>query len=134
MMLKFLERHRFFSFVLLILTATEIYFFSSISGKEISPVFPIKSMVYHFSVFFLFATFLLITIKGKNKISRRYLIISLFLSISYSFLDEIHQIFVLGRDASFFDFLTNNTGIMFSLILQSLKNIKKKFQQSHHFF
>ena len=103
----------------------EIYFFSSVKGGGVSQALPIKSVIYHLCAFFLFAIFLLTTIKGKKKIQIYHLLLTLTISFFYAILDETHQIFVPGRNASISDIIINNTGILFALIISLINQIKR---------
>ncbi len=125
-MIIFLEKHRVIATLLTVLIALEIFIFSSIvfappsGSRNIS----IVSIIYHFSVFFLFAFFLLVSIKGKNEIRKHHIIITIIISILYAILDEIHQSFVPSRNASMFDIMINTFGILASTILYSYASKK----------
>ncbi len=109
----------------MILIAVEIFFFSSIDSiSNQRGIIPL-SVIYHFIVFFLFTFFLFITIKGNKKIKVRYIFIALIISILYAFLDEIHQTFIPGRNASINDILTDLTGSVISIAIYSYTYIKK---------
>ena len=117
-MIRWLEGRRAFSIILVILIATEIFFFSSISGDIAAPGTISKvSVIYHFSVFFLLNFFLLTSLNGKGEIKIKYLIIALMFSVIYSMLDEIHQLFVPFRYADLGDIFTNNAGIFLSTLV-----------------
>jgi len=118
-MIRFLEKNKEISFILTVLIAIEIFFFSSLSGTTGTGKISWLPTAYHFIVFFLFTFFLFITIKGNKKIKPHYILIVLILAISQSFLDEFHQIFVPLRDASIRDILINTLGISSSIILYS---------------
>ena len=122
-MISLLEKNRIISIIFTILIAIEIFFFSSLSGPP-GARFPIISIAYHFIVFFLFAFFLLASIKGKGKIKLKYLIIAIIISVLYAFSDEFHQSFVPGRDAGIKDILTDTAGIFFSSLIYLYTNNK----------
>ena len=113
-MIKWLENNRGFSVIFVILIAAEIFFFSSISGGPPSPASINVSIIYHFSVFFLLNFFLLTSLNKNGEIKIKYLIIASMLSIFYSVLDELHQLFVPLRHAGLGDILTNSVGILLS--------------------
>lgn len=115
-MINFLEKNRIISITFLILIAIEIFFFSSLSGPP-GAKFPIISIAYHFIIFFLFTFFLLASIKGKEKLKLRYLIIAIIISILYAFSDEFHQSFISGRNAGIKDILTDSAGIFSSILI-----------------
>lgn len=124
-MINWIEKRRIRSFIFMILIAVEIFFFSSIDSiSNQRGIIPL-SVIYHFIVFFLFTFFLFITIKGNKKIKVRYIFIALIISILYAFLDEIHQTFIPGRNASINDILTDLTGSVISIAIYSYTYIKK---------
>ena len=97
--------------------AIEIFYFSSITRiKGPSGVLNL-SIVYHFVAFFLLSFFLLISIVGPKEIKVKYIAIVLLISITYSVLDEVHQLFVPGRVPDLFDIFTDSAGIFSSMIL-----------------
>jgi len=117
-MIEWFEKKRALSFVFVILIASEIFFFSSISGGPPSPGPSIDvSIIYHFSVFFLLNFFLLLSLNENGEIKIKYLVIASAISIIYSILDEVHQLFVPLRYAGLEDILTNNAGILLSSIV-----------------
>lgn len=128
-MIAFLERKRLFSFCLTLLIAFEIFYFSSLLGGSIEApgIWGIWiSRSYHFIVFFLFSFFLLATIKSKNKLKTSHLFTVFVISFVYAILDEIHQSFIPFRDPSIRDILTDNLGIMISLLIYTFIDWKKR--------
>ena len=128
-MINWFEKNKIASVIILILIAVEIFFFSSLPGVPGAGGNPWIARAYHFTVFFLFCFFLLVTIKGNKKIKPSYIFAVLLISTIYSFLDEFHQLFVPGRDANIVDILTDTIGIFSSAVIYSFisrKNIKKK--------
>ncbi|HEA46225.1 MAG TPA: VanZ family protein [Candidatus Pacearchaeota archaeon] len=124
-MIRWLEKNRYVAIILTILIAIEIFYFSSIPGTTVPGGIPGVSMIYHFLVFFLFNFFLLISIKGQEKINSKHVLIALLISISYSVLDEVHQMFVPLRMPDILDVLTDTAGIVLSTILIFYFNKKK---------
>jgi len=109
------------AFILFLLIAIEIFYISSLKftpGKGGLGLIPIT---YHFCVFFLFATFLLATIKGEKKIKAIHLLLVWIVSFAYSFLDELHQSFIPGRVAGMEDLMINGAGILFSTVIYLYK-------------
>lgn len=124
-MINILEKHRIVSFILTILTATEIFFFSTIvSAPGKKSIIPF-SIIYHFVIFFLFSFFLLMTIKGNKKIEIKHILIVFIISLAYAISDEIHQSFIPGRDTSIKDILTDLTGSVTSMVMGFLYSRKK---------
>jgi VanZ family protein len=70
--------------------------------------FPYQDKVMHFGAYFILASLLAHAIyPGSHK--RRFALALLIASL-YGVSDEIHQIFVPGRDASIFDWLADSIG------------------------
>jgi len=123
-MIKALEKNKEIAFILTLLTAIEIFFFSSMPGTTMTGGIPWIPTIYHFIVFFLFTFFLFITIKGNKKIKATYILIILIIAISQSFLDEFHQFFVPLRSMSITDILTDSLGIFSAIILYLYRSRK----------
>ena len=119
-MINWLEKHRTFSIVMVILIAIEIFYFSSL--PEISRTGTILLSVwisrgYHFTVFFLFAFFFLAAIIKDKKIKKKHIFLTLIISVIYAISDEIHQLFVPFRDGGIRDVLTDTIGIFMAIII-----------------
>lgn len=126
-MIDWLEKNRGISILLAALIAIEIFVFSSFPGNAPGIGGGVKiSIIYHFTVFFLFGFFFLMSIKGDKEIKTGYIVTTLIISILYAFLDEFHQTFVPFRNPSIQDILTDTAGIFLSTILILYLN-KKKF-------
>ena len=116
-MINWFEKHNITSFCIVLLIAILIFYVSSIqfppssSGTGNS----IKATLYHISVFFLLASFLLISlVQGKK---RELVMLSVFIAIIYGILDELHQFFVPGRGSSISDVFLDSFGIFIALTL-----------------
>lgn len=118
-MLKWLENNRIVSANIAVILAIIIFYFSSIPGSQINLPGMNFSIIYHFGIFFLFAFFLFISMKGNRKINQKFVIITLLLVLIYAILDEIHQIFVPLRTPSVNDLLVDALGGITSIILYS---------------
>lgn len=116
-MIKWFEKNRIASIIVVILITIEIFFFSSLPGVSGAGGNPWIARAYHFIVFFLFSFFLLIAIKGTGKIKTKYILIVLVISILHALSDEFHQLFVPGRDANIADILTDTLGIVSSIVI-----------------
>ena len=110
-MIKLLEEKRIFAIILTILMAIEIFYFSSIPGGKGPSGGLNLSTVYHFVAFFLLNFFLLTSVIGQKEIKIKHIVGILLISITYSILDEVHQLFVPGRVPDLFDILTASAGI-----------------------
>lgn len=116
-MIKFLEKHRELTVILLILIAAEIFFISTIPGNKINTGGWDLSTAYHFTVFFLLSFFLLVTLTGKKKIKTKNIFISIVISVIYAVLDEIHQMFVPLRSPDLGDVLVDSIGILIAAMV-----------------
>lgn len=124
-MIIFLEKNTMISRILFILISIEIFYFSSLTSPPGGQKFLLIPITYHFVVFFLFSFLLILSINGKDKLKKRYLLITLITSISYAFLDEFHQSFIPGRNAGLQDIITDSAGIIFGIFIYSITKLKK---------
>ena len=125
-MIKWLEKKRFISFLITALISIEIYYISSLEFAAGALGNPWPARIYHVMIFFLFGTFLFILIKGKKEVNIKNFAIVLTISIIYAILDEVHQLFVPGRNASIEDILTDSIGIFSSIIIYTYISKKQK--------
>jgi VanZ family protein len=123
-MIGLFEKSRLFSLTFAILIIAEIFYFSSQPGG-IGSGSPWIARSYHFIIFFLLNFFIILTIKSKNKLNSKYILICVLFSVVFSIFDEIHQIFVPLRSASVVDILTDTLGILLSVIIYSAYDHKK---------
>lgn len=80
---------------------------------------PVRKLA-HFMEYFILGILIFITLKSYN-INNIYIMI--LICFLYAFSDEVHQLFVLGRDGNFKDVLIDTFGSSCSILL--LKRIKK---------
>ena len=118
-MIEWFEENRRISLTITFLIGVAIFFISSIPGSITAGIGPSNwlATTYHFLVFFLFSSFLLISIKGQRKIKLTHAIISFILSLIYAISDEIHQLYVPFRHASTGDVIIDSLGILLSSII-----------------
>lgn len=116
-MLHLLEKHFKVSLLITFLIAIFIFSISSLTFEGTSAGFGWKTILYHFVVFFLLAFFLLpALVQGKSK---NFILLSIILAILYGVSDEIHQLFVPGRNCSFSDIMVNSAGILSASLIYS---------------
>ena len=126
--IRIFEKHPKFSWFIVILIAEAIFFVSSLTFPPGQVSFGWKSLVYHFSAFFFFGFFLIISIiKGNKKNIFLLIFLSALFAIIYAISDEFHQLFVPGRACSLSDILVDSAGILSAsfLYILSLKFRKK---------
>jgi VanZ family protein len=90
-----------------------IFYFSSQSLPEDSPVFkiPFWDAWSHLAEYFLFGW---LTLKTLQPQARREGMMALVIALAYAASDEVHQIFVATRSASFSDWSADAVGILLS--------------------
>jgi len=114
MIITWFEKHNFVSWLITIFGAGLVFYISSLSFSGESQNFGnVLPLIYHFFAFFLLCFFLLISF-NKGKWDKRKFIFGVILVLLYAVSDEIHQIFVSNRDASYLDFIIDSLGIFFS--------------------
>lgn len=74
----------------------------------------------HFIEYSIFSILIYFTYKERN---RKLTLKKIFLISLFPIIDEIHQLFIAGRDFSYYDILANLLGYYFTIIL--LKHIKR---------
>jgi VanZ family protein len=98
-----------------------IFVSSSLPSQKL-PNLPILGMdkAIHFGVFFVFALLTHRAIKYQDwfpYLSRHALVYTVPVTILYGVLDEVHQMFVPGRDASVYDLVADGLGAILYVIL-----------------
>ncbi len=114
--MSFKNKKMFFylSFLPLVLWGGFIFYLSSIPGSDIPSSSPVIPYLVHFFLFsvltvFYFLPFVLFQdYRDMEKIRRNMVILFVF-----AFTDELHQLWVEGREFSMWDFLTDSLGIVF---------------------
>ena len=111
-----------------------IFYLSSLpgEGREYPPdlYFYVTRKGAHIAEYF-FLTILFIRILKLYKIEKiKLYIYSAVFSLTYAFSDEVHQLFVFGRDGKFLDIGVDLIGILlaiisFSIFIKEVKNNKK---------
>jgi len=109
------EKYNKLSWLITIFGALMIFYLSSISyfPGVIKGGTDILSMIYHISAFFCLSFFLFVSVKKINYI----FILAIVIVIFYGLLDEVHQLFVVGRFCTFIDFFLDTIGILFASMI-----------------
>jgi VanZ family protein len=125
MMIGWLERNWKLSLVILIFGFVSIFFVSSIefsSGAVEGGRW--KSIVYHFSAFFLLGMFLLIVlVRGRE---RENLVFAVLMGILYGISDELHQFLVPGRACTLGDVFLDSLGVLTALVVYGIVLERRK--------
>lgn len=124
-MFAFFEKHNKICWLITILIAIFIFYISSLSFKPTPSLgWNLKTILYHIIIFFLFSFFLLLSlVQGKKK---NLILIAVLIAIIYGISDELHQLFVPGRDCSIKDVLLDSFGILFASFLYLLSLRQRK--------
>ncbi len=127
-MIKWFERHRGLSWIIVIFTAFVIFYFSTLTfgGAGYGAGKNWMSIAYHIGIFFVLSLFLFISlIQGRKNPGLFFF--SILVLISYAITDELHQFFVPGRFCSFADVGFDSIGIFFAFMIYfiSLETRKK---------
>ena len=119
-MIKWFERHNRVSWEIFVLIGLFIFYMSSLSFEGVSGAgLGIGSILYHIVVFFFFSLFLQISLH-KGKENWFLLMAGIFISLAYGVSDEIHQLFVIGRNCSLLDVVWDGVGIVFSALVYKI--------------
>ncbi|MBS3088382.1 VanZ family protein [Candidatus Pacearchaeota archaeon] len=124
-MISWFEKNSKISWLITLAIAVTIFYVSSLTflpGKLGGS--NLKSVLYHFSVFFVLAIFLLISLIKRKNI--KFLPIALVILILYAISDELHQVFVPGRACALEDIFTDTAGIIFAFLIYSIRIITAK--------
>lgn len=132
-MINLFEKHNKISWLFAILVALSIFYISSLPGEKALALveFSWQTTACHIVVFFFLTFFLLpALVRGKNK---SFIFIAIIITIFYGILDEIHQLFVPGRNCSFSDWLLDSAGILFASLIYTFSLRRRKSRQLKHF-
>ncbi|PIZ83818.1 hypothetical protein COX97_00370 [Candidatus Pacearchaeota archaeon CG_4_10_14_0_2_um_filter_05_32_18] len=115
-----MKKEENYALLVAFIVALMIFTGSSISFPSLEGVqgLNFKSMAYHFSIFFFFAAFLLVSLAPKGNLSN--VIFVIIFSFLYAISDEIHQVFVPGRAFSYGDIFVDLCGILLVSILYAI--------------
>ncbi|MCH8941847.1 MAG: VanZ family protein [Bacteroidetes bacterium] len=119
-MLNFLERHKkiavyfpLISYWLILIIAT------SLPSKDI-PSIKLNDKIEHLLAYFILGFLFNIAVLVQNKFlflkEKAFFSTIIFLGI-YAIIDELHQIFIPGRDCSFLDWGADILGVVFGVLL-----------------
>lgn len=75
----------------------------------------------HVFVFFMFAYLLA---HSLNRVQRHYLLFVIIVGVLYAFIDEVHQLSVIGRQGSACDILIDSIGVFLAVFIY-LRKTKK---------
>ena len=131
-MLKLLYRYRkILVYAPLIIHWVSIFILTSLPSNSV-PHFALNDKIKHFTAYFVLSIFLALTLKFQSKfkkIQKEFVKFAVIISVTYSTFDELHQIFIPGRDAEILDWLANLLGLMLGLfIVKRFLNKSESFE------
>ncbi|MCX7879190.1 MAG: VanZ family protein [Ignavibacteria bacterium] len=101
-----------------VFVAIVIFIISHIpSGLIIPKAFELQDKIFHFIIYFIFGTTLIVAFTRYEKKSKAIFWIIL-IGFLYALSDEIHQKFVPGRSFEFLDLIADYIGIATSLLFR----------------
>lgn len=92
--------------------------------QSISVITLIIRKIAHFSIYFVLGILWMLLLKEYNISLNKQIIYALLFCLLYSCSDEIHQLFIDGRNGSLLDVLIDMLGSFFSIFIFSLFNKK----------
>ena len=99
---------------------------TTLPGNDL-PSLGLSDKIEHFTAFFILAVLLNLALIYQRKsyfLFKNASIATIFITLSYGAVDEIHQLFISGRTADIRDWLADSTGVIVAVILlYVLKNI-----------
>lgn len=117
-MISWFEKNNKISWTITIILTIMIFYVSSLQFAPSSgPGWQdSKATLYHLTIFFIFAIFLLISLVQGIKKKEGLIFLGIIIAVGYAFLDEFHQLFVPTRSGSLFDVLLDIVGISVAAI------------------
>lgn len=96
-----------------------LFIATTLPGKDM-PSLDVSDKIEHFSAYFILAVLLNLTLMFQNKyigIKKKAWIFTLLIILTYAGLDEIHQLFVPGRDCEILDWVADSSGVVLGIIV-----------------
>jgi hypothetical protein len=113
-MITWFEKRRGLSLLVAAVIAASMFVISSMTFDSggVGIGYSVRPILYHVISYFFLSLFLLIAmVAGKH---RRYFLLVFVITIFYGVSDEVHQLFVPGREGSVRDVLIDGVGILFA--------------------
>ncbi len=119
-MFDFIEKHKEkFIYIPLVIYWLVLLVLTTLPGTDL-PKTGINDKIEHFTAYFLLGILLSLTLLFQNKFLKIKKYFSLFTGVIiglYAALDEIHQLFVPGRDCDIFDWTADIIGASIGILL-----------------
>ena len=119
-MLKFLIRNKkWFIYLPLAVHWITIFILTSLPDKDL-PSISFDDKIKHFIAYFVLSFFLTLALNVQNKYKKmkeNHIKYSFLITMIYSTFDEVHQAFIPGRIAEFWDWLANLIGSLLGIYI-----------------
>jgi VanZ family protein len=116
----FLEKHKSkLIYIPLVLYWLTLFIFTTLPSKDL-PKTGINDKIEHLSAYFILTTLLSLALLFQNKsikTKKNFSIASIFIVAVYAALDEIHQLFIPGRDCDILDWTADMIGAVIGIFL-----------------
>lgn len=86
--------------------------------------------IAHFLEYLILGFLLLMTISKFKPLNKKIILVSIFLCVLYACTDEMHQLFVPGRDGRIFDVFVDTMGILLGVTIYRLLR-REKFENNN---
>jgi VanZ family protein len=117
-LVDFLNKHKKLLYILLSVYWLIIFTLTTLPGKDL-PETGISDKIEHFSAYLILGVLLSLALLFQNRffrIKKYFAACSLIIIGIYAAFDEIHQIFVPGRDCEFLDWTSDMAGAIIGVI------------------
>jgi VanZ family protein len=95
------------------------------------PNMHVSDKIEHFSAYFILSVLLNLTMMFQGKyllLKRKAWLFTILIIITYAGLDEVHQLFIPGRDCEFLDWVSDSSGVLLGIGLVRLLVIYFKYR------
>jgi len=82
------------------------------------PNMNVSDKIEHFSAYFILAVLLNFTMMFQDKyllMKRKAWLFTILIILTYAGLDELHQLFIPGRDCEFLDWISDSSGVLLGI-------------------
>ena len=134
-MLEYLEKHKKkLVYIPLIIYWIILLIATSLPGKDM-PDLPVSDKIEHFSAYCILTIFLTFTVLLQNKyniLKKHAFIFTWVLVAIYGALDELHQLFIPGRDCDILDWTADASAALFGVLLVFfiVKGVRHKLRKT----
>ena len=117
-MLNWLEKNKKWMVYFPLIIYWLILFVATTLPAQDLPKTGVSDKIEHFLAYLILAILLNLTLMFQNKYSgpkKRAWLYTLIVCLTYAGLDEIHQVFIPGRDCDLLDWLSDSAGVLLGL-------------------